>query len=97
MRGDKGIDYGKEFEKLEKKNPQIAMAEGINTLVQIVAPIVRLENVFTNFWPMIDERINKLFDHFGIDTIKGLPKKMMDWVDMNIKHKGPAGGASGTY
>jgi len=97
MRGDKGIDYGKEFEKLEKKTPQIAMAEGINTLVQIVAPIVRLENVFTNFWPMIDERINKLFDHFGIDTIKGLPKKMMDWVDMNIKHKGPAGGASGTY
>ena len=42
------------------KPAELAMAEGIATLVNIVDPIQRLENVFTNFWTMLDDRINQV-------------------------------------
>jgi len=51
-------EFGKQFQALESKTPQVAMAEGIKTLSEIVDPIKRLENVFTNFWSFVDDRIN---------------------------------------
>lgn len=55
-------DFDKQFRALEGKTPQLAMAQGIDRLATIVDPIHRLENVFSNFWTMIDERWNKLLD-----------------------------------
>lgn len=48
------------FVALEHKTPAQAAAEGIATLANIVDPIKRLENVFSNFWTMLDDRINKI-------------------------------------
>jgi len=61
--------FAKEFQGLEGKTPQAAMADGIQMLVQIVDPIKRLENVFSNFWTMVDERINKIFQSLGKSSI----------------------------
>lgn len=94
-------EFGNRFQALEGKTPQVAMAEGINTLVQIVDPIKRLENVFTNFWTMVDDKINKIFESLGkanpLNVFKGIPK----WVDKNIMHKPngshPTNGSSGSW
>lgn len=87
MKGNiSGAEFGKQFQALEGKTPQVAMAEGINTLVQIVDPIKRLENVFSNFWTMVDEKINKIFQSIG----KAMPFnifKGLGHVDKNILHK----------
>jgi hypothetical protein len=56
-------DFDKQFRALEGKTPQVAMAQGIDRLAAIVGPIQRLENVFTNFWTMIDDRINQIVSH----------------------------------
>jgi hypothetical protein len=96
-----GAEFGKQFQALEGKTPQVAMAEGINTLVQIVDPIKRLENVFSNFWTMVDDKINKIFESLGkanpLNVFKGIPK----WVDKNIMHKPdgshPTNGSSGSW
>jgi hypothetical protein len=78
--------FAKEFQGLEGKTPQVAMADGIQMLTQIVDPIKRLENVFTNFWTMVDEKINQIFAklHLGkvFDIFKGVGR-----VDKNTSHK----------
>ena len=76
-------DLTKQFQALEGKTPQNAMAEGINTLVQIVDPIKRLENIFSNFWTMVDAKINKVFESLH----KSLPFRMEHWFDKSISHK----------
>lgn len=53
-------DYAKQFKILEEKTPQAVMTKGIETLSEIVDPIKRIENIFSNFWTMIDDRINKI-------------------------------------
>lgn len=79
-------EFGKQFQALESKTPQVAMAEGIAELREIVDPIKRLENVFTNFWTMVDEKINRIFQSIGkampFNIFKGLGN-----VDKNILHK----------
>jgi hypothetical protein len=77
----------KQFEALERKTPQAAMAEGISTLAEIVDPIKRLENVFTNFWTMIDARINRLIE--AINPRAQL-MRVENWVSKNILHR-PSG------
>ena len=67
--------FSKDFRGLEGKTPQAAMADGINMLTQIVGPIQRLENVFSNFWTVVDAKINKIFQSLG----KNLPFKMERW------------------
>lgn len=78
--------FGREFRQLEGKTPQAAMADGIQMLTQIVTPVKRLENVFSNFWTMVDEKINQIFAKLGkampFNIFKGLGK-----VDKNILHK----------
>lgn len=78
--------FAKEFKGLEGKTPQAAMADGIQMLTQIVDPIKRLENVFSNFWTMVDEKVNQIFAKLGkampFNIFKGLGK-----VDKNILHK----------
>jgi len=85
-------DLGKQFAALEGKTPQAAMADGINTLAQIVDPIKRIENVFTNFWTMVDARINKIVQAFKPGTVV---MKMEHWVSKNILHR--PSGQSGSY
>lgn len=79
-------EFGKQFQALESKTPQVAMAEGIAELREIVDPIKRLENVFSNFWVMVDDKINKIFQSIGkampFNIFKGLGN-----VDKNILHK----------
>jgi hypothetical protein len=73
----------KQFGVLEHKNPQVAMAEGIDRLSTIVEPLRRLENVFTNFWTMLDHRINMLIEAINpkaqllkiVSTIKNIGKQ----------------------
>jgi hypothetical protein len=77
----------KQFEALERKTPQAAMAEGIATLAEIVDPIKRLENIFTNFWTMIDARINRLIE--AINPRAQL-MRVENWVSKNILHR-PSG------
>jgi len=88
MGGGKGIDFEKQFKALEGKTPQAAMADGIETLASIVGPIHRLENVFTNFWTMVDDRLNKILEalHFP----GHIAHSFGQWVDKNIIHK-PSG------
>ncbi len=90
-----GAQFSKEFKGLEGKTPQAAMADGIQMLVQIVDPIKRLENVFSNFWTMVDEKINQIFAKLGktmpFNIFKGLGK-----VDKNILHKPDGAHPSGT-
>lgn len=75
----------KEFRGLEGKTPQAAMADGIQTLTQIVGPVQRLENVFTNFWTMVDAKINKIFQSLGKSV---LPFRMEHWFSKeNTIHK----------
>ena len=81
--------FEKEFKGLEGKTPQVAMAEGIQTLTQMVGPVQRLENVFTNFWTMVDQKINQIFSKLGVGTIfkfTGLPQ----WVSKEIGVKADA-------
>jgi len=92
--------FEKEFKGLEGKTPQAAMADGIQTLTQIVGPVQRLENVFTNFWTMVDEKINQIFAKLGkampFNIFRGLGK-----VDRNTPHKPdgshPTHGVSGHF
>jgi len=57
-------DITRRFTALEHKTPAQAAADGIATLANIVDPIKRLENVFSNFWTMLDDRINQIISHF---------------------------------
>jgi hypothetical protein len=57
-------DMAQRFKALEGKTPATAAAEGIKTLANIVDPIKKLENVFSNFWTMLDDRINQIVSHF---------------------------------
>ena len=77
----------KQFEALEKKTPQNAMADGIKTLTEIVGPIKRLENVFTNFWTFLDDRIRAIMN--SIPGVKGfhLLHQFGQWVDKNTLHR----------
>lgn len=58
-------EYARRFADLEKKTPQVAMVEGLKTLSEIVDPIKRIENVFSNFWTMVDDKINHIFQMLG--------------------------------
>lgn len=93
-----GKNFEKEFRQLEGKTPQIAMAEGISTLVQIVDPIKRLENVFTNFWTMVDDKINKVLEKFNVSPVKWAGN-ISDWVKMHVGKKvdGSHPGRSGSW
>ena len=82
-----GAEFGKQFQALEGKTPQVAMAEGINTLVQIVDPIKRIENVFTNFWTMVDDKINKILEKFHVGAISWAPKSIGEWVSKHVGTK----------
>ena len=80
-------DLTKQFEALEKKTPQTAMAEGIKTLSEIVDPIKRIENVFTNFWTFLDDRINKIMQALPGAKWSGMAHTAGQWVDKNILHR----------
>ena len=79
-------EFGKQFEILESKTPQVAMAEGIKTLSEIVDPIKRLENVFSNFWTLVDAKINKVFESLG----KMNPFRVEHWTSKNTFHRADA-------
>ena len=81
-----GKDFEKEFRSLEGKTPQIAMAEGIQTLIQIVDPIKRIENVFSNFWVMVDDKINKVLEKFNVSPVKWAGNAA-DWIKMHVGKK----------
>jgi hypothetical protein len=93
-------ELSKQFQTLEGKTPQAAMADGIQMLTQIVDPIKRLENVFSNFWTMVDAKINKIFQSLGKSV---MPFRIEHWVNKNILHKPDAThpsdshGASGSF
>jgi hypothetical protein len=78
--------FGKRFQALEEKTPQVAMAEGIKTLSEIVDPIKRLENVFTNFWTMVDDKINMVLQKFNITPVKWAGNAA-DWVKQHMGRK----------
>ena len=56
-------DIAKRFKGLESHSFASLTAEGISNLANIVDPIQRLENVFSNFWTMLDERISNIITH----------------------------------
>jgi hypothetical protein len=89
QRGANMEDLTKQFEALEKKTPQVAMSEGINTLVQIVGPIKQLENVFTNFWTALDARINRILSHFHMPSL-GNFMPFSKWTDPNVTPHKPS-------
>lgn len=76
-------DLTKQFKALEGKTPQVAMADGIARLATIVGPLERLEHVFTNFWTMLDHRINMLIEAINpkaqlmkiVNTVKNIGKQ----------------------
>lgn len=80
-------EFGKRFQALEQKTPQVAMAEGIKTLSEIVDPIKRLENIFTNFWSFVDDRINKVIQSFPGHKLFSIGHTAGQWVDKNILHR----------
>ena len=85
--GANPADFQKRFEALEQKTPQVAMAEGIKTLSEIVDPIKRLENVFTNFWSFVDDRINKVIQSFPGHKLFSIGHQTGQWIDKNILHR----------
>jgi hypothetical protein len=92
-------DFEKQFRTLESKTPQVAMSEGIDRLSTIVAPIQRIENVFTNFWTMLDERWNKLLDAIH-NPLHLFHINMFSTKDVGKKPSGQSGrhsGATGSF
>lgn len=91
--GAKPEDFAKRFQSLEEKTPQVAMAEGIKTLSEIVDPIKRMENVFTNFWTFLDDRINKIMQALPWSKGFSMGHQVGQWVDKNILHRSSATGS----
>ena len=58
-------DYAKKVAELSKHGRELTVT-GMDTLANIVDPINRLENVFTNFWTMLDDRINQIISKIPI-------------------------------
>lgn len=62
-----GAEFGKQFRELEGKTPQVAAAEGINKLVEIVGPVQMIENFISNFWRDLDSFVIKYFGRHDTD------------------------------
>lgn len=62
MRGEKGIDYEKEFKKMAGNTPQAMVQAGIDKLAATVDPIQKIERMVSNFWTDLDKFFQR---HFG--------------------------------
>ena len=62
-------DFAKQFQVLEGKTPQAAMAAGIDKLAEIVDPFTRFSNKLSTFWEDLDKLFDKYFGKGGGSSI----------------------------